>query len=895
MNRRLPALRQHFGRMGMAYLVLVLSLIPTLIAYRRVEENAATRDRARFDQMVQTTRDALLQHIERYLAALRGLRGLFDANPVVSPDQWQKYARSIDLSGNYRGMLDVGFAPRVPRADKQRHIAAMRSSGFPNYTLNDNTDRDEYFPILYLSSATRSPGWAPGWDMTSESNRMAAMEQARQTDRPIATGKLTLLTAEGLVAGPGFVIFLPVYRNGVKPDKKEDRQNATIGFVFASILDRALGEIILGPSTNRSLDIEVFEGDVPSPEKLLFDGDGLLAAGNRAVSRHWSTSMPVAGLGRTWTLFFYTLPAFELDSKRRLPQIALLGGLTISLLLFGIVWAQVRGRSAAEVLSGELRQSEDRLKETNEELRNRILERRQAEDALAAEKERLAVTLRSLGDGVITADIQEKIVLLNKTAEHLTGWAQQDAFGRALGEVFVLLDENSRERLDWPAAQFANFESAHNCSVSGLVVSRAGGERFVIATGAPIHDQTDRAAGAVLVFRDVTENRKLEAELHKASKLESLGLLAGGIAHDFNNILTAIFGNISLAKMSVSADDTAQERLARAEQACMRAKEMTNQLLTFARGGAPIKRVRAVPQLLKDSCDLAVLGANVRCEFSYGPDLRPVEVDQGQITQVRNNLLLNAVQAMPGGGTVKVRADNVHVGSHPGLPLPDLDYVRISVQDQGRGIAAEHLPRVFDPFFTTKHKARGLGLATAYSIVRKHDGLIEVDSKTEQGAKFDIYLPVSTHPLLWESGNDDPLPTGQGRVLVMDDEPDILNLSHFALKRLGYQAELARDGAEAIRCYREAQEAGRPFSAVIMDLTVPGGMGGKEAIRHLLELDPQATAIVSSGYSNDPVIAEFSRYGFRGVVAKPYEIRELAKVLHDLIGSSADPSGTGSS
>jgi len=230
------------------------------------------------------------------------------------------------------------------------------------------------------------------------------MEQARQTDRPMATGKRTLLTPDGREAGSGFVIFLPVYRDGVKPEKREQRRNATIGFVFASILHRELGESILGPPTNRPVDIEVFEGNSPSPEHLLFDSDAERAAGNRSESRQLSTSMPLAGLGRNWTLFFFTRPAFELDSKKRLPKLALLGGLTISLLLFGIVWSQVRTRSAAEVLSGELRQSEELQKRTNEELRNRILERQQAEDALSAEKERLAVTLRSLGDGVITAD-----------------------------------------------------------------------------------------------------------------------------------------------------------------------------------------------------------------------------------------------------------------------------------------------------------------------------------------------------------------------------------------------------------------------------------------------------------------------------------------------------------
>jgi signal transduction histidine kinase/CheY-like chemotaxis protein len=417
-----------------------------------------------------------------------------------------------------------------------------------------------------------------------------------------------------------------------------------------------------------------------------------------------------------------------------------------------------------------------------------------------------------------------------------------------------------------------------------VVVSRHGRERVVVLTGAPIHDHADNIIGAVLVFRDITENRKLEAELNKASKLESVGLLAGGIAHNFNNILTSIVGNISLAKMLVPPESPIQERLEKAEQSCLRAKEMTGQLLTFARGGAPIKRIRAVPQLLEESCEIAVLGSNVRCEFTCAPDLRPVEVDQGQFTQVLNNLLLNAVQAMPAGGTIQVRAENVPAGTRPGLPSTGADYITISIEDHGPGIAPEHLSRVFDPFFTTKHKGRGLGLATAYSIVRKHDGLIEVESQLDRGATFHIYLPASALEVPPDPEDKTQLPTGHGRVLVMDDEPDILNFSHVALERLGYEAESARDGAEAIRRYSEAREAGRPFAAVIMDLTIPGGMGGKEAIKYLLEVDPEAIAIVSSGYSNDPVMAEFAKYGFRGMVAKPYEIHQLAGVLREVMG-----------
>ena len=887
MNRNLTALRELFRRMGTAYLVLILSLIPTVLAYHRLKENAAARDQARFEQAVRSTEEALVQGMENFVSALRGVRGLFDANPKVGPEQWQKFALSIDLKWNH-GMLDIGFAERVLPEDKGRYSAAMRASGDPSYTLVPAGERDEYFPIRYLSAATNSPQWTPGWDAFSEPKRRSAMEKARLVDRPTATGKVTLFTADGPLAETGFVVYLPVYRNGVKPDKPGERRAATTGFVFASFVAQDFGQNILAERTNAPIALEVFDSDTASAESLLFDSEGLESAGHPSGSRTLSVTSRREGLGRTWILRFSALPAFELDSKKQLPKVAMSVGLTVSLLLFGIVWTQARAHAAAEALTGELRQSEELLKGTNEELRTKIHERQEVELVLASEKERLSVTLRSIGDGVITTDTAGRITLLNKAAERLTGWSQAEAAGQPLDGVFQLLDENTRKRFDNPSELVVKTDTVFSRGKPAVLVSRQGRERVVLTSGAPIHDPAGGVVGVALVCRDITENRKLEVELHKSSKLESLGLLAGGIAHDFNNILTGIFGNLSLAKM-LATEEAVQERLDKAEESCLRAKEMTSQLLTFAKGGAPIKRLRAVPQLLKASCDLAVLGSNVRCEFVFSPGLWPVEVDPGQITQVFNNVALNAVQAMPAGGTITVRAENVPPGAKPGLPLSGSHYVKVSFQDQGPGIPPEHLARIFDPFFTTKHKGRGLGLATAYSVVRKHDGLIEVESQLEQGSSFHVYLPTSARALPTDSQPEGKWLTGQGRVLVMDDEPDILSLSHVVLKRLGYEAELARDGAEALRRYREAAEAGKPFSAVIMDLTIPGGMGGKEAIRRLLELDPQARAIVSSGYSNDPVMAEFRKHGFRGVVAKPYQIHELARVLREVTAGDERP------
>lgn len=373
------------------------------------------------------------------------------------------------------------------------------------------------------------------------------------------------------------------------------------------------------------------------------------------------------------------------------------------------------------------------------------------------------------------------------------------------------------------------------------------------------------------------------------AKLESVGMLAGGIAHDFNNMLTGIMGNIGLAKLEAPPGGKLHNRLEEAEKASMRAKGLTQQLLTFARGGAPVKKTVSMAGLVRDSVSLALRGSDTRCEFSLPEGLLAAEVDDGQIGQVVANLVINAVEATPGGGVLHVDARNTVVGDEDALPLPEGRYVQITVKDQGIGIPKEYLGRLFEPYFSTKGSHRGLGLATSYSIVKNHGGHIAVESEVGLGTTFHVYLPASAAPapapapaeVQGEQGG--PL-VGEGRILVMDDDEAIRTLLMALLSHAGYNVEVCRDGAEAIEKYADARAAGEPFDAVIMDMTIPGGMGGREAIRELLRIDPQVKAIVSSGYANDPLMADHRKYGFKGVVTKPYKVRDMVDVLRRVIG-----------
>lgn len=530
--------------------------------------------------------------------------------------------------------------------------------------------------------------------------------------------------------------------------------------------------------------------------------------------------------------------------------------------------------------------NENRLPVKTKIIMRDITEKKRLEHDLEYEKERLSVTIHSIGDAVISTDSTGNVVLINKVGEELTGWRQEEACGKPLTEVFNIINEKTRKVPENPVTKVLRTGLIVGLANHTALIAKDGSERIIADSGAPIKDNNGKIIGVVLVFRDITKLQKMEEELQKANRLDSIGMLAGGIAHDFNNILTGIIGNISLARMLNNKDDNLSHRLAEAEKACLRAKSLSEQLLTFSRGGMPIKKVVSIAELLKDAAGFTLSGSNICCEYFVPDNISPVGIDEGQISQVFQNLILNAKQAMSLGGKIKIKAENITVDGEneaQGLPLQAGAYVKITVQDQGIGIPDEYIDKIFDPYFTTKQQGTGLGLATAYSIIRKHDGLITVKSQAGAGTSFEVYLPCSKEEVIIRKHAEDDIREGRGKILVMDDDETVRNVVGEMLYVLGYEVGFARDGSEAIDMYRKAQNEKEPFSAVIMDLTIIGGMGGKEAIRILHDIDPGVKAIVSSGYSNDPIMGNFEKYGFCDVIAKPYEPRELSKTLNRVI------------
>lgn len=503
--------------------------------------------------------------------------------------------------------------------------------------------------------------------------------------------------------------------------------------------------------------------------------------------------------------------------------------------------------------------------------------------ALSREKELLAITLRSIADGVITTDPGGFVTLMNHTAEIIAGATSDDAAGKSVGELFELVNEKDGKVIENPAMTAIKTGTIAIPMMDSLIIGADGSPKYVIATAAPIYDAEQSLSGAVLVLRDVTERRKMEKELIKSMKIESLGIFAGGLAHDFNNLLMAVMGNISLASRLAKDDEKMLSILNDALNASLSARELTQQLLTFSRGGEPVLSVESLGELVVRATDFIMSGSDIQVIYDIEEDLWSGMVDKGQFNQVIYNIALNARQALAGGGTLTCVARNFSYAAGE-LPMEAGKYVRIDITDSGPGAPPEILKNIFDPFFTTKENGSGLGLAIAFSIVQKHGGHISLESIPGRGCKFSIYMPATKEKAAASETEPAADGFGKGKILVVDDDQAVADIAMLMLVHMGFDADWARDGAEALERYAAAQEKGDPYRAVIMDLTIPGGMGGLEAVKLLKERDPAAVAFVSSGYSNDPVVADFRDHGFDGVLNKPYLYDDLANILRRHLG-----------
>ncbi|MEW6427282.1 MAG: PAS domain S-box protein [Thermodesulfobacteriota bacterium] len=532
-------------------------------------------------------------------------------------------------------------------------------------------------------------------------------------------------------------------------------------------------------------------------------------------------------------------------------------------------------------LEREIAARTENLQRQTESLEAEIQLRRQTEQALLVNENRYRTLFTSSQDAILILK-DDRISACNPKAEQLFGRDGHSLLGQSIPCLSPASQPDGRKSLTlWQG--HANLALAGDAQIFNWSAARTDGS--VIDSEISLQRfSMDGVFHLQAIVRDISLRKRLVAEMLKTQKLESTAILAGGIAHDFNNLLTGIVGNISLAKMSLDPDQPAFRHLEKTEQVSMRAKNLTRQLLTFAKGGKPVTRPASIAGLVEDTARFLLAGSAVSFRMEAGENLWTVCVDEGQISQVIQNLTTNALQAMGGAGTLTIRIGNVDAGPASLPVLPPGRYVHIEVQDSGNGIPPEIIDKVFDPFFSGKGQGSGLGLSVAFSVIRNHGGAISVESPPGMGTIFHIHLPaVDEEPETAAPENAPDRAPGRGRIMVMDDEETVREVAANMLEFLGYTPFSVADGAEAVRLYQQEMHGPSPFSAVIMDLTIPGGMGGLEALRHLRAIDAGIVSIVSSGYANDPILAEFREHGFSGMLSKPYLLQDLARVLSTLL------------
>lgn len=498
------------------------------------------------------------------------------------------------------------------------------------------------------------------------------------------------------------------------------------------------------------------------------------------------------------------------------------------------------------------------------------------------DKKTLLVTLNAIGDGVITTDPEGRIVLINAEAERLTGEQPADACGHKLTEVMLVVDASTRK----PCENLVTAVTAKHATIElpsqALLIDRHGKEKRITGHGSPVFDAERRLTGVVVVLRDATDQTRIQEHLRQSDRLETLSVLAGGIAHDLNNMCAVIIGNVSYALSTAQQNSELFRILQQINGGAESTRDLAYQLLTLSKGGAFTKSTDGINELIRETCRFALRGSKSTCQYRLLKDLWRCDIDRGQLEQVVCNIILNADQAMPDGGVVTISSDNVEMHDEAESSLPAGRYVCLTFEDNGIGIPEQNRAQIYDPFFTTKQTGNGLGIPTVHSIIKQHGGHMDISSIVDEGTVIHIYLPASETPTAIRSETNHTPHTGSGLVLVLDDNDMVLRMARMLLEHMGYDPVCVRDGRDAIEAYRLAMDKRTPFKLLLLDLTIPGGMGGDKTIRALREIDPGVKAIVSSGHGSDPIMSNYAELGFCAAIAKPYTLAQLSQVLNQV-------------
>ncbi len=514
-----------------------------------------------------------------------------------------------------------------------------------------------------------------------------------------------------------------------------------------------------------------------------------------------------------------------------------------------------------------------------------ITDRKMAELEILVEKEKNQITLSAINDAVIITNSVGRITLMNKVAERLTGWVFNEVQNKYIHEIFFLVNERTREMVTNPIEHILTNNINSNQNENPLLISRAGIEIPIEENAIPILDHQQKILGVILVFRDVREKRKMEENLNRSLKMESVGILAGGIAHDFNNILTAILGNISFLKYLFPQEEKSFEMLLEAENAAFKAKGLTAQLQSLAKGGLPIKVTTTIKDILFNDATFAIRGSNILMDFSLSDDLWNVDIDIAQISHVIHNLVINARQAMQDSGNIRIIGENIVFQDDNEFMLAPGKYIKVAVMDDGPGMDSGVLEKIFDPYFTTKQSGTGIGLSSVENTIKNHNGYIGAWSEFGVGSVFTFYLPASDLPVKFRVAEVDWNNIPPIKILVLEDDEKVNSLLASILEYMNFQGTFTTDGYDTIDQFKGAISSNHPYDIVLLDLTIPGKLGGKDTIVKLLEIDPNLKAIVTSGYSNDAVMANYREHGFKSYLTKPYRIEDFISVIQETLNS----------
>jgi PAS domain S-box-containing protein len=857
-------LQGHIARFWLAYVTLITGISASLYFYHTTAEQIRIREAGAFYQATSHFRQAMELRFSCYYNILNSLGAFYSRTNLPGNQEAHEFIAIQDLTSKDEnlGLLDLGYYARFTASEKQQLLDVLIANGIPdsNLTRFSKTTDSDWLLVHWDDLKTNSLS-ALGSYVVNEPIRLSAMTKAASIASVACTEKTAILLGHNTIVSNGFVFFSPVYRSHPIPVQSEDRHKLVKGFVFASFGATDYWQRIYASASEPLVRFEVYDGREMRAEKLWFDSLEKVQALKIPVSyiplyhetQHFRAS------GREWTFRYSALPHFGNPGQMRIPLFILIGGSLVSIGFFAMIQRLLSAYWHNHSLLQKV------------EIANR---------AIAKEKALFQVTFQSIGDGVITLDIDGLTVLMNPAAEIISGMSHKEAFGQSVDSVAVISTVDPVETFRYPLEIVHKTDEIWQSTNPLLLTPKNGACVPISLTISPMRDESAEVIGFVAVIRDIAEKQKLIEQQIKSSKLESIGILAGGIAHDFNNLLTAIMGNISLARFELKNSDPSDSMLSDAETACDHARSLTQQLLAFAKGGAPARKIIQLNDVIINTTRFSIQGSACRCEFDLPSDAWLVEADKTQIGQVIQNLVINAVEAMHQGGVIKIKVCNTALPAKNLHSLKPGRYLKISIQDQGVGIPMDQVDKIFDPYYSTKQRGSGLGLATAYFIVKRHDGALAVESSMGIGTRFDIYLPA-TEKVVEKPKTElaASAPSGSWRILVMDDDTAVINALSRMLNRLGHEVIQANEGQVAIDIYRDHLARNIKIDAAILDLIIPGGMGGLKTIQELLNIDPNINAIVSSGYSNDPVMADCQRFGFKIAIPKPYTMSVLSDSL----------------